>query len=322
MDVAEPPRIQLEGVGPCPSAARLEALLRSSMGAARAPATGWVVEMRVEKTTARALRAEGDITDDAGMPVARRVVSGSIADCDALARAVGVWASLVLDAERTRPAPVTAEAMAPDAPASASAKPDDGGVAADPSEAPPLAYRASPAMVSTQAPLESGLPGARAEGHTVEIGVGTFLMAGPRGRAFGGVTPYAVVETGHGLFLRPSLAVGEAFGPGSSSEPSTWSAARMDACWRVTGLYPTDHGLKFDICGGADGGLYSQSTEGGTVNAGSSSIAPFLSVGPSLELDGDLAGALSLVLRGAAGINILPDGWTGRVEVALSWRLR
>jgi hypothetical protein len=89
---AEPPRILLEGAGSCPNAHRLESLLESSLGPARAPQAGWVVALRLEKTTSRVLRAEGDITDSDGTPVARRVVSGSLADCDALARAIGVWA--------------------------------------------------------------------------------------------------------------------------------------------------------------------------------------------------------------------------------------
>jgi hypothetical protein len=62
---------------------------------------------------------------------------------------------------------------------------------------------------------------------------------------------------------------------------------------------------------------------------------PFASVGPSLELRGELGGKLSVAIRGVAGLNIarpaFDDGtgvrvetpvWSGRIEVALSWRLQ
>jgi hypothetical protein len=318
VDAAEPPRILLEGAGPCPSGHRLEALLQSSLGPAHAPGMGWLVSLRLEKTTAQVLRAEGDITDGEGTPVARRVVSGSLADCDALARAIGVWASLVLDAETSRPAPAPSGAPSVDSPATAAswtAAPSPTGAAAPP-PTPPIASSAA-----QRSRDENGAP-IHTDARALELGLGTFLMAGPQGRAFAGLTPYAIVEAARGVFLRPSLGVGQGFPSSSSNEKLTWAAARIDACMRMHGLYPANHGLKLDLCAGADGGFTYQSTTDDALGSTVSTTSPFVSIGPSLEMDGDLADALSLVLRGVAGVNIVPDGWSGRIEVALSWRLR
>ncbi len=314
MDAAEPPRILLEGPGPCASAQQLEALLRSSIGPARAPAAGWLVSLRIENTTSRVLRAEGDITDGNGTPIARRVVSGSPADCEALARAVGVWASLVLDAEVSRPLPPTPSV----------------GPSADSAPAVPQgpASRSS-ASKSATPPVTNGPP-VRARDETVplsphvepralELGLGTFLMLGPAGRAFAGATPYAVLGASRGFFMRPSFAIGQGLPSPSSDEKMTWATVRIDGCLRMHGLYPTNYGLKLDLCAGADAGL---TYESGQVDAGTSATAPFVSLGPSVEMDGDLAGVLSLVLRGVAGVNIVSDGWSGRIEVAIAWRLR
>jgi hypothetical protein len=315
VNTAEPPRILLEGAGSCPSAHRLETVLETSLGPARAPNSGWVVALRLEKLTSRLLRAEGDITDGDGTPVARRVLSGSLSDCDALARAIGVWASLVLDAEASRePAP---EAHAGDAGAPAAH------TAA--SSAPPIPSANTPAGAP---PASDALPGdayggsarsreetlaaqAHADDHGPEFGLGTFLMVGPEGQAIAGATPYAFIEVGRGIFLRPAVAVGQGVFASASSAPITWAAGRLDVCLRVYGLYATNHGLRFGLCGGAEGG--------GTYD--SSSTRPFVAVGPSVEMEGDLAGALGIVLRGVAGANIVPDGFSGRIEVALSWRL-
>jgi hypothetical protein len=323
VNAAEPPRILLEGAGSCPSAHRLESLLESSLGPARAPKPGWVVALRLEKTTSRVLRAEGDITDGDGTPVARRVVSGSLSDCDALARAIGVWASLVLDAEASRtppsdppPADPKPPAGAPaNARASSSLSPSDASATAPAT----LDSAGGPNSPSAHARDENGPP--RAEARAIEIGLGTFLMVGPEGQAIAGATPYAFIEAGHGFFVRPALAVGEGVFVASSGEQLTWAAGRVDACFRVYGLYATNHGLRFGICAGAEGGVTHQWTDGADVTPPSSTTRPFVAVGPSIEMDGDLAGAFALVLRGVAGANLVPDGLSGRIEVALSWRL-
>jgi hypothetical protein len=63
---------------------------------------------------------------------------------------------------------------------------------------------------------------------------------------------------------------------------------------------------------------------------------PFLAVGPSADLRGELGGSFAVALRGVFGINLMrptfvvydpqaPEQvpvWSGRVELALSWSLR
>ena len=102
MDVAEPPRIVLETPEACADAPRLEGLLRGALARARAPGDAWSVDVKMERTDAQELRARAGITDGSGVQVARRVLSNHAADCEGLARAVGVWASLVFEAELAR----------------------------------------------------------------------------------------------------------------------------------------------------------------------------------------------------------------------------
>src|SRR5260370_25964215 len=124
LDAGEPPQIVSEGRTECADASGAEGLLDRSLAPARAPAVGWVVFVRVERVGANALRADGDVIDETGTSVAHRVLSGSPANCAGLARAMSVWASLVLDAELTRPvSSKRARAAAPAA--STSAMPAD-----------------------------------------------------------------------------------------------------------------------------------------------------------------------------------------------------
>jgi hypothetical protein len=315
VNAAEPPRILLEGAGSCPSAHRLESVLETSLGPTRAPNAGWVVALRLEKLTSRLLRAEGDITDGEGTPVARRVLSGSLSDCDALARAIGVWASLVLDAEASRE-------PAPDAHAGDAGAPAAHGTAASAPPVPSANTPPPPLPASETPPSDSYEGNARAHDETLatqsrgeerglEFGLGTFLMVASEGQAIAGATPYAFIGVGRGVFLRPAIAVGEGVFASATSEPVTWAAGRLDVCLRVYGLYAANHGLRFGLCAGAEGGA--------TYNG--SNTQPFVAVGPSAEMEGDLAGALGIVLRGVVDANIVPDGFSGRIEVALSWRL-
>jgi hypothetical protein len=118
---------------------------------------------------------------------------------------------------------------------------------------------------------------------------------------------------------------------------ATWAAARFDTCLRLPGLYTRHRGIQLDTCGGADVGLI----RFGAAPLGAAGVPvnvltlPFASVGPSLELRGELGGSLAVALRGVAGLNIVrptfQDGtgstveaplWSGRIELALSWRLQ
>ncbi len=91
MDAAEPPRIVFETPVPCSEGDRAEVLFRRTLLPARAPGPGWVVTMRVDRTGAKGLRAQGEISDGAGAPVAHRTIAATASDCSGLARAVGVW---------------------------------------------------------------------------------------------------------------------------------------------------------------------------------------------------------------------------------------
>jgi hypothetical protein len=278
------------------------------------------------------LRAEGEITGENGSVVAHRTLSGAPGDCDALARAVGVWASLVLDTERAR-------SGSSDSPAPATA-------VASPGAAPELGVADSHPEITWPAPAVLEKPSPEHDWYlhndderTLELGVGAFLMAGTGANTVAGASPYLVVEAGHGVFLRPSLAIGQSVAPLASPTElrATWGAARFDACLRLPGLYTRHHGIQLDTCGGADLGFtHFGAAPPGTAGTPVSVVtALFASIGPSLELRGELGGSMAVALRGVAGLNVVRAGfedgtgaqveaplWSGRIELALSWRLR
>jgi hypothetical protein len=324
LDAGEPPQIVFEGRTECADASGAEALLDRSLVAARAPAVGWVVFVRVERVGANALRANGDVIDETGTSVAHRVLSGSPANCAGLARAMSVWASLVLDAELTRPvSSKRARAVAP--PASTSPMPADplaASVTLPVTNGQPVdidgplgeSKDARPALVDRQILPNDSVPAVRDEPRTFEIGLGTFLMTNTGGKAFFGVAPHVVVQSAHGILLRPALSVGESLpGPGSDTQ---WLSARFDVCSRLHGLYARGGGLQLDLCGGPDVGFTIEPT-GSTRTA-----LPYLSLGPSVDLRGDVAQNVSAVLRGVAGVDLVPVGVSGRMEVALAWRMQ
>jgi hypothetical protein len=160
----------------------------------------------------------------------------------------------------------------------------------------------------------------------MEFGVSGFLMTGTGGGAMAGPSPFLFIEAGHGIFLRPSLAFGQtltSLPPGNIS--GTWIGSRFDTCLRMPGLYQSHRGMQVDMCGGGDVGL--------TFLDGGQTFT-FVSLGPSLDLRGELGGNLAVALRGVVGINLLrqhfvenahedqvPD-WSGRIELAFSWSLR
>jgi hypothetical protein len=323
---SEPPAIVWEGRGVCTHSDRAESLLRRGIASSTAPGSMWVVNVHLESPAPHSLLAEGEITDDDGMPVAHRSLVGS--DCDGLARAVGVWASLVLDTETERAERQAASEAPP--------PPEPTGGASAPWPAP--------------APLEPPSPEHdwylhHAEERNLEVGVAAFLMTGAGATAMAGPSPFVVVEAGHGLYLRPSIVVG---GSLASLSPyadvrSTVAATRFDTCLRMPGLYTQHRGMQLDTCLGADLGFThvdgtGAPSGGGIPSAGvpvSGLTLPYFSVGPSLELRGELGSALAVALRGLAGVNIgqqgfqdstsayvAPMAWTGRVELALSWGLR
>jgi hypothetical protein len=95
VDASEPPHIVFEASAPCRDDDR--AALLEGLGAAHGLDAAWTVRAHIVRDGA-GLKAAGEITDGSGAPAARRELVGSLAQCAGLARAIGVWAGLVLDA--------------------------------------------------------------------------------------------------------------------------------------------------------------------------------------------------------------------------------
>jgi hypothetical protein len=320
VDVAEPPRIVFENPARCTDGHRAEELLRQVLARARAPGHAWSVTMRVDAGRPGALAADGEIKDEGGATVGHRVVTGKASDCGGLARAIGVWASLVLDAEMNRPPrPVAAEDPEPQSTPDQDEKTRaDGGPSLDGGVRPAAAAETQSAPAWPPAP-----PGEktlrREDSRTLEIGAGGFLMTGATGSGGDlvvGASPFVVVEVAKGVLLRPALAFGESL---SSATPHlTLAMTRMDACMRFAGLYTNLHGMQLDICGGTDLGMLDADGH----------VRSYLAFGPSIDLRGELGGDLAVVLRGLVNVNAVHSElldtplWAGRGELAMSWRLR
>jgi hypothetical protein len=367
VDAAEPPRIVFERPAPCRESDGPADLLKRALAPTLAPGPGWTVSMRVDRADRSSLRAEGEVAREDGVVVARRTMAGANADCGALARAVGVWAALVLDAEMQRaggsssPTLAAAAASAGPTPIRSAAIADGGTV--DRSESAPAAApgntdsKASdaggqprPASAEGGPPSESGdraIPWpapAVAEApspeygwyihhddtRALELGAGMFLMTGTGGGAVAGPTAFVVIEAGPGVFLRPALAFGESLTslPPADVNAARWMDARFDTCLRLPGLYTRHHGMQLDLCGGSDLGAT-------TIESGTGTTLPYLNVGPSMGMRGELGSRLSAVLRVVAGINLIRDSFVdlsgareappvaaGRLELAFSWDVR
>lgn len=326
MDVAEPPRIVVESRASCANAERVEELLHDALGAARAPRQAWTVTMRVQPTATHTLSAEGEITDDYGLLVADRLLSVPAGDCRGLARAMGVWASLVLEQELARGRPGASAAPTPPASASPSSSGPRGTALASRNadlQSPPDAPWPAPVPFE-KPPPEGEWYLHHDETRTLEIGVAGFLMSGAGAGAMAGASPYAIIEAGRGVFLRPALAVGQTLAALNSPPvlSALWVAGRFDACLRVPGLYNENRGIQIDLCGGADFGFLSDSTDDITL--------PFVSVGPSLDLRGELGSSLSASIRAVTGVNVTSETigpvfqplWSGRLELAFSWKVK
>lgn len=306
MDAAEPPRVALVIQAECADRDRAEEALRQALGQTRAP--GKVLSVRIEAaTTPPGVTAYAEITGDAGASEARQVLAGQATDCSGLARNAGAWAATVLASNGLQPLPPPPAATAAPAPpvsrmAPAIATPQ-GAVPVMPESPPPEVARSEEA-----APLE--------------VGVGTFLMAGGAAGGYMGVSPFLIDDVGQAVFLRPSIGVGQSV---ATNLTSTWAAGRLDTCMRLPGRYATRGGLQLDLCGGADVGL---SYVGSGTLAGSppqSQTLPYVDLGPSVDLRAEV-GSLAVTLRGVAGVNVARDAYDdvdgNRVEApALSWRL-
>jgi hypothetical protein len=315
---AEPPRIVVEAVDICRDPAQTEGALRQGLSAARAPRAGWVIAMRVHarEKGQLGLHAEGVIEDDSGVALAHRDLSTQSADCEALARAVGVWASLVLDAELQRAREATPT-------------PDPGDTAITPWP-PPAGPLVEESLDPATPDRDWSIP--RDESHLQrDFGVGAFVDTG-LGSPVLGVTIFALIETRtRGLFVRPALLGGQSLTPppGAALSEQLWGAARFEVGWRIPGLYAHRHGLFLELAAGPEVGLTSIATPSGA-SAGGGTI-PYLAIGPSVAIQGELGSPLALGLRGVGGVNIIRasivNGSTnlnepfaaGRIELALTW---
>jgi hypothetical protein len=342
LDATEPPRIVFENPAECTDGNRVPDALRRALGAMRSSPAGYTLALRVTRIGPRTMRAEGIISGEAEAPIAHRVLYGTDPDCIDLAQAIGVWASLVVDARAAHvdlpgdptpeaPAPVGEPpyAAAPDSP-SGGASTGGGAIRASPTGTEPSLEEVRPLprdMLLLQGELRSPqrdmLLRRDAGPRYLELGASAFLMGNAGRGAIGGVSPFAFIGVGSDVFLRPALAAGVAGASSASGDGrATWVDGRFDVCFRVTGSYSARAGLQLDTCGGAD--------IGGTWGGGNPLV--FAAVGPSVDLRGDLGTNLAVDLRGVFGLNLahatqswMDDEvpiWSGRTELAFSWRLQ
>ncbi len=267
------------------------------------------------------------MVDADGVAVASRSLTTDGAVCASLAKGIGVWASLVLDAEVER-AKSALRAESPD----------------DPLAGPPAARSTS--LWPTTAPPEPIPPEADVflshsrDKRTVELGLETFVMGGTGGGVVVGPTLYGIFEAAHGFFLRPTLLAGHSIGQLSQSAvaPATFVGSRFDACARLPGMYLERRGMQLDLCGGGeigfsrvDSGVVAEGPPGSNPNL----TQPFLALGPSFGLRGELGSSLSATIRGVTDLSVLRDEvllsngrsetpplFAWRAEVGLSWSLR
>jgi hypothetical protein len=243
--------------------------------------------MSVVPRVAGSQAVEATISDDAGTVVAQRMLSDrSTGACVPLARAVGVWASLVIDAEVNR------------------AKDEDERDAA-------VAVGESPS--ASEGPVGRGLgwmrdstrePPLREPLRSVELGTMGYLRNGmlPNG-GVAGLSPFVTTELAPGWVLRNALFFGrstERSGTNAAPGPiSSHLGVRSDFCRRMPGNYIERRGVEADLCAGL---------EGGVVTPGANKEDPMarLGLGPSVNLRGEMGGGVALELRGLVGANLLP----------------
>jgi hypothetical protein len=325
MDSTEPPRIVFESAGECADSDRAEVLLRQALEQARAPGPGWVVTMRVGAATPPAVSAEGDVADASGTSLAHNVLSGDAADCSGLARSLGAWASLVLQTETQRAHPADSANRTPQPPPQSPPQARSVPVVRAPAAVAPFVQSA--ASSETQAAGETqdyDMP-------TLELGMGAFLMVGGGAGGYVGVSPFLVDEVARGVFLRPSVALGDSLATNLSS---IWAAARLDTCVRLPGRYASRNGIQLDLCGGPDVGFSYVAAGTQTGTPPTAKTLPYVDIGPSADLHGEV-GNLAISMRGVVGIDVARAGfvdvtgaqvdvpmWSWRLELDFSWALR
>jgi hypothetical protein len=322
VDAAEPPRIVFENSAQCTDGSRAGELLKQMLAPAQTPGHAWVVRMRIETTAAGDLRADGEITNEEHVAVGHRTFTGKAPDCRGLARAMGVWASLVLDGEAKRPQS-TGSTSDPSAKPEAGSGPTGTSAAALDAQQGTKAQTAAVAPEARRPPVDTWPPSPepaekpthRDDARGFELGLGGFLMSGTGGLLVGATT-FFFVEVAKGFFLRPAIAIAAGGAPLAAQSAMTLGGGRLDGCLRVVGLYSNLQGLQFDLCGGVDAGVVDVSSQ----------LLPYVALGPSMDLRGDLGRGFAITLRGVVGAHVVRDGsmdlFAGRGELAMSWGWR
>ena len=297
----------------CSDRDRARTALSEALVAASAPAHGggrlrgarptsppsvshWTVTMRVDAARP-GTSVEAVIVDDAGTIVAQRTLTNSSARaCVPLARAVGAWASLVLDAEMDRakdddgslPTPQASATNAGNAP----------GVTSSPEGSAFQVGSARPVRDGVSPPVD-GEPGGR-NPRAFEIGTMVYLRNGVLASGgVSGLSPFVAIEFANAWIVRPSLAVGRS----TQGAPTVINhvGGRADICRRIPGNYVERRGIEADFCAGMEGGVVT--TQTGPSARGAS--AGRLGIGPSATLRGELGWGVALEARGLLGANLL-----------------
>jgi hypothetical protein len=238
---------------------------------------------------------EAVIVDDAGTIVAQRMLTDrSARTCVPLARAVGAWASLVLDAEMVR------------------AKDDDGSLptaAPSPTDVTPRSSSSpgdSASRLSSVRPtrdIASPADGAEPTARTsrvFEIGTMVYLRNGVMASGgVSGLSPFVAVEFANAWIVRPSLEVGRS----TQATPTVVNhvGGRADVCRRIPGNYIERRGIEADLCAGLEGGVVTTQTGPSARGANAGRFG----VGPSATLRGELGWGVALEARGLVGANLL-----------------
>ncbi len=317
MDVPEAPAIVIQRPVPCADALSAQDLLKRTLAPALAPRAAWSVVTRFSRKGA-SMTVEGKVTDEVDRPVAHRVLTETGYECASLARAVGIWAALVLDAEVERASRAPPPLPSPPAP---------------PPPEPSLPAVEDP-PVEKSPPDEASILLGHDEGErTIEFGLSMFLMGGTGSGVMLGPAAFAVAEAARGWFLRPAVFFGETLdGVGVSSDVNgTLIAGRFDACGRIPGFYIEHHGIQLDVCAGVEGGnLHVDAVTSSNFHVSDELL--FMAAGPSATLRGELGGGLAIMIRGVMDYNVVrptiggtdfdPSVLVGRAEVGLSWQLR
>jgi hypothetical protein len=311
---AVPVEIVVETTSACPDRARAQAALADALASARAPKRGgqantWMVRLGVEDAEKKK-RATARIIDDRGTTIAERTVDDRAA-CTPLARALGAWASLVLDDELSR-ARDAAEAASPPAPA--------------PDEKPiPVTLDKSdwrPPQDPDYVPPKTAKP------WTLEMGLTGFLRDGLTGSTgFAGGSAFLAIEVSPGWFVRPAFFLGasttfvRADDRTGDRAPATYVGGRGDFCRRIPGNYIERRGLELDLCLGYDLGGVTSRNEGGARS----------SIGPAAAFRGEIGSNANLELRLVSGYTLFREALRteepvpvvfAQAEVGVSWRFR